>query len=115
MRNYGDKKTQSKTKQVRQENKTYTFFDNTDALMEEYQELHTFITQGIKAEGRDQATALPNFLSFLLVLHTSGKQVDQDTLMDAWEVSIANEKVPSDELSRYAWGVMKKMTEGKVA
>jgi hypothetical protein len=114
MRSYGEKKTQSKTKQVREENRTYTFFENTDALMEEYTDLHKFITDGIKAEGRDINTALPNFLSFLLVLHTSNKQVDQDTLMDAWEVSISNNKVPSDELSRYAWGVMKKMTE-KVA
>lgn len=109
MRSYGAKKTA--TPKVRDENRTYTFFANTDALMDAQKNLHTFIAEGIKAEGRDPETALPNFLSFLLVLHTSNKQVEEDTLMDAWEVTIANHKVPDDEMSRYAWGVMKKMTE----
>lgn len=112
MRSYGAKKTA--TPQVREENRTYTFFLNKEDIYTNYKDLLTFISEGITAEGRDEETIYPNFESFMLVLHTSNKKVDPDTLMDAWEVAIANKKVPSDELSRYAWGVLKKMTE-KVA
>lgn len=109
MRSYGSKKT---TKVVeRDENRTYTFFLNKEDIYTKHKDLLTFISEGITAEGRDEETIYPNFESFMLVLHTSTKEVNTDTLMDAWEVAISNKKVPSDELSRYAWGVMKKMTE----
>ena len=110
MRSYGTKKTQQNTG-AREENRTYTFFQNKEAIYTKHKDLLTFISEGILAEGRDENTIYPNFESFCLVLHTSNKKVKTDTLMDAWEVAIANTKVPSDELSRYAWGVLKNMTE----
>lgn len=110
MRSYGEKKTAPKVVE-REENRTYTFFQNKENIYADHKDLLTFISQGTTAEGRDEETIYPNFESFMLVLHTSGKQVKQDILFDAWEVAIGNKKVPSDELSRYAWGVMKKMTE----
>ena len=110
MRNYGTKPKTQQT-QDRVENKTYTFFEKQDEILANYKDLLAFIEQGTEAEGRDPLTALPNYLSFLLVLHTSGKKVKDDTLFDAWEVALGNHKVPSEECSRYAWGVLKKMTE----
>ena len=110
MRSYGTKPKTQQT-QDRVENKTYTFFAKQEEILKNYSDLYIFIEEGTKAEGRDPETAWPNHLSFLLVLHTSGKKVNKDTLFDAWEVALGNHKVPSEECSRYAWGVLKKMTE----
>lgn len=100
----------------RETSTTYTFFERLnnkdESWLNTYEDLYEFLLEGFDVEERDQRTTYSNFLAFLFVLHTSGKQVEDKLLFDAWEVAIANTKVPDEDLSRYAWGVLKQM-EGK--
>ena len=102
----------------RETSTTYTFFEKLNnpnaGWLHTHNDLYEFILDGFEVETRAPKTAYPNFLAFCFVLHTSGKEVEEELLFNAWEVAIANRKVPDEDLSRYAWGVLKQM-EGRAA
>ena len=68
-----------------------------------------FVFEGFELEGRDTNLALANAISFLFVLETSGREVKEEHLFDALEASIANPKLVDEDVSRYAWGVLRQI------
>ena len=115
IRRYNPLKTETPQRET---SSTYLFFErlsSTDATpWKTHENLYEFLLEGFEVEDRDKRKAAPNFLAFCFVLHTSGKEVEEELLFNAWEVAIANTKVPDQDLSRYAWGVLKQM-EGRAA
>ena len=114
IRRYNPLKTETP---VRETSTTYTFFErlsSDESPWKTHEDLYEFVLEGFEVEDRDKRKAAPNFLAFCFVLHTSGKEVEEELLLNAWEVAIANTKVPDQDLSRYAWEVLKQM-EGRAA
>ena len=84
----------------RETSTTYTFFESLssdESPWKTHEDLYEFVLEGFEVEDRDKRKAAPNFLAFCFVLHTSGKDVEEKLLFDAWEVAIANRKVPDED------------------
>ena len=98
----------------RQDNPTLDFFikfvgGNNEEFETLQQNLIDFITEGYTSEDRDITLALPNALGFLFVLETSGRKPKQEHIFDALEASIANYNISDEDVSRYAWGILRRI------
>jgi len=96
------------------DNPTMDFF--VDYINEENEEfndlkehLDEFVYQGFKAEGRDISLSTPNAVGFLFVLKTSRRLVSEKTIFDALEAAIANPNISDEDVSRYAWGICRRI------
>jgi hypothetical protein len=86
------------------------FLNGEDATFNTLQtQIKEFVLEGFELEGRDTTLALPNALGFLFVLETSGRKVKQEHIFDALESSIANTKITDEDVSRYAWGILRRI------
>ena len=98
----------------KQDNPTLDFFvDFYNGENAEFNELKAnldeFVWQGYKAEGRDIALSTPNAIGFLFVLKTSRRSVAEKTIFDALEAAIANPNISDEDVSRYAWGICRRI------
>jgi hypothetical protein len=98
----------------KQDNPTLDFFikfvandDNEFVTMKH--DLIDFIHDGFTFEGRDIKLAMPNALGFLFVLETSGRKPKRDHIFDALESSISNKAISDEDVSRYAWGILRRI------
>ena len=112
-RNYKSAKDASKDEN-KSDNPTLDFFiaylnaeDEDFNLLKD--EICEFVIQGFEAEGRNLDLALPNAIGFLFVLKTSQRDIPKKTIFDALEASISNPNYTDADVSRVAWGIVRRI------
>jgi hypothetical protein len=98
----------------RQDNPTLDFFikflnEEDESFNTLKEKLEEFVLEGYRVEGRDLDFAQANAVGFLFVLETSGRIVEEKHIFDALEASIANYNISDEDVSRYAWGILRRI------
>lgn len=97
-----------------QENPTLDFFEKflnreDEAFNTLQDKLEEFVYEGFRMEGRDLDLAQPNAVGFLFVLITSRREVGFNHILDSLEASISNTNISDEDVSRYAWGILRRI------